>query len=185
VEAIVFRSWEPGWLRIAEQPDWRALERPTVFLDTTIPSYVVAGPSRDPVIARRQRITRVWWSRYRRHYELLISDRVLKEASAGASAQARARMSLTESVRTLVCEPHHVALAQELLRPGCLPLKAHVDAAHIATAAYHSVRFLLTWNCKHLANPMIARKVAQTCEAHDLDCPLICTPETLMRIFRP
>jgi hypothetical protein len=184
MEAIVFRSQDTTWLGVAERPAWYGLERPTVFLDTTIPSYVVGGASRDPLVARRQRITRIWWKRYRRHFELVVSDRVVREMRSGAAAKATERLRLTESIRPFVCEAHHETFAQELLRPGALPLKAEEDAMHIAVAAFNSVRFLLTWSCKHLANPTIARRVAQTCAAHDLVCPRICTPETLMRIFR-
>ena len=186
MEAIVFRSQQDSsWLRIAEQPGWYGLERPTVFLDTTIPSYVVGSASRNSLVARHQRITRVWWDRYRRHYDLVISDRVIQEMRRGAPSKVAERVRLMESIRSVVCETRHEAFALELLRPGVLPLKAEQDAMHIAVAAFNSVRILLTWNCKHLANPTIARKVAQTCAAHDLICPRICTPETLMRTFRP
>jgi predicted nucleic acid-binding protein len=184
MEAIVFRSQDTTWLRVAEEPAWYGLDRPTVFLDTTIPSYVVGGASRDSLVARRQRITRIWWERYRRQFELVVSNRVVWEMRRGAPAKSEERLRLTESIRSVVCEAHHEAFARELMRPGALPLKAEEDAMHIAVAAFNSVRFLLTWNCKHLANPTIARKVAQTCAAHDLVCPRICTPETLMRIFR-
>ena len=183
MEAIVFRSFDIGWLGVAEAPRWLTFGRPGVYLDSTIPSYACSARSRDALIARRQRITRIWWDRYRRDYELLISDRVTEEVSIGAPVFARQRLSLIRSIRSLACEPHHFALVELLLRPGILPMKAKADAQHIATAAYNSVRILLTWNCKHLANPIIARKVAQTCEAHGLECPLICTPETLMRIY--
>jgi hypothetical protein len=156
-----------------------------VFLDTTVPSYVVAPRSRDSLIARRQRISRIWWARYRKRFEVVISDRVAAELSAGSAARARKREDLVENIRYLPCDPSHSTFAQELLHFRYLPAKAEADAEHIATAAFNSVRFLLTWNCKHLANPVIARKVAQLCEDRGLVCPQICTPETLMRIFRP
>jgi predicted nucleic acid-binding protein len=184
MEAIVFRSQDTTWLGVAEEPAWYGLERPTVFLDTTILSYVVGGASRDPLVARHQRITRIWWKRYRHRFELVLSDRVVQEMRRGSPAKSKERLQLTESIRSVVCEAHHEAFAHELLRPGALPLKAELDALHIAVAAFNSVQFLLTWNCRHLANPTIAGKVAQTCATHDLACPRVCTPETLMRVFR-
>jgi hypothetical protein len=70
-----------------------------------------------------------------------------------------------------------------LVGDGLLPRKASADAEHIATAAIHSVHYLLTWNCKHLANPRIARNVVRTCERFGFSCPVICTPEQLLRAY--
>jgi len=182
VEAIVFRSRDIGRLAVAEAPRWLTFGRPSVYLDSTIPSYLGSTLSRDALVARCQRITRIWWKRYRRDYEVLVSTRVMAEVTAGAPDLAKERLALVRTMRSLDCEAHHLELARSLLRPGVLPLKARADAEHIAIAACNSVRFLLTWNCQHLANPMIARKIAQICEAHALECPMICTPETLMRI---
>ena len=54
------------------------------------------------------------------------------------------------------------------------------DAAHVAVGAVHEIDYLLTWNCKHLANAQIARRIELRCDKHGLQMPAICTPEELM-----
>jgi hypothetical protein len=173
-----------------EWPDWVAEERPeyprnraTVYLDTSIPSYLTARLHRNFSIARCQRITRIWWERYSANYELRVSPRVLAEARAGNVEAAGARMNSIRTISVLEPNTQTEALASLLVGKGMLPLKARADAEHIAIASIHSVRFLLTWNCRHMANPTIARNVVQICEAVEMKCPTICTPETLMRIY--
>ena len=70
---------------------------------------------------------------------------------------------------------HKQALCKILIPP-----RAVRDAAHIAVAAVHEVDYLLTWNCKHLANAQIMRRIAGVCERLGQRMPIICTPEELM-----
>ena len=63
---------------------------------------------------------------------------------------------------------------------GVIPSHAVPDAAHIAVTAIHGIDYLLTWNCKHLANAQISRRIAMVCENLELKMPIICTPEELM-----
>ena len=63
---------------------------------------------------------------------------------------------------------------------GMLPAHAERDAAHVAVASIHGVDYLLTWNCKHLANAQISRRIALVCEKQNQRMPVICTPEELM-----
>lgn len=63
---------------------------------------------------------------------------------------------------------------------GMLPPHAFPDAAHVAVSAVHAVDYLLTWNCKHLANAQIARRIAAVCEKLNRKMPVICTPDELM-----
>jgi hypothetical protein len=163
--------------RLPERP------RPTVYLDTTIPSYLTAPMSADIAKARMQRITRIWWARYRSNCEIFVSERVFFESRGGREDEARKRVAALESVDTIFLTDRSEALIQSLLADGLFPENAHADAEHLAYAATNAVRFLLTWNCKHLANRMIFRRVIQRCESHGLRCPQICTPETMMRIY--
>ena len=72
------------------------------------------------------------------------------------------------------------SLAIAILAIGVIPPRAVRDAAHIAVATVHEVDYLLTWNCKHLANAQIMRRIAGTCERLGYRMPIICTPEELM-----
>ena len=67
-------------------------------------------------------------------------------------------------------------LAGEILRLGGMPAKAQVDAVHVAVAAAHGIDYLLTWNCTHIANPMLRGKIEAICRATGFEPPVICTP---------
>ena len=71
-------------------------------------------------------------------------------------------------------------LTQAILSVGLLPKKAYPDAAHVAVATVHKIDYLLTWNCKHLANAQIMRKIGSVCQRLGHRMPIICTPEELM-----
>ena len=71
-------------------------------------------------------------------------------------------------------------LAAEILGRAILPTHASIDALHIATAAFHRIDFLLTWNCKHIANPVILPRVYRVLDDFNLPFPVICTPQDLL-----
>jgi hypothetical protein len=176
-----------AWLQsrgiVAEERLAPAPARPTVYLDTTIPSYLTAPMSADLAKARMQRITRIWWARYRPTCDVFVSECVFTEACGGREEEARKRLAALESIHAVRLTDRSEALVQSLLADGLIPEKARTDAEHIAYAATNDVRFLLTWNCKHLANRMILRRVTQRCESHGVCCPRVCTPETMVRIY--
>ena len=72
------------------------------------------------------------------------------------------------------------SLAESIMDAGVLPAKAVRDAARIAVAAVHGVDYLLTWNCRHLANAQIARRILTICHEQGFEMPLICTPAELL-----
>lgn len=175
--------WQHHRLFIAEERATYDVRRPTVYLDTSIPSYLTAPLSRNVFTARRQLLTRMWWVGHRMNFELCVSECVLEEAQNGRPAAADARMNAMHGIRVFSRTASSQDLARKFIGGGRLPEKASADAEHVAFAALNSVHFLLTWNCKHLANSHIKRAVARTCEAEGLRCPEICTPEQLMRIY--
>jgi hypothetical protein len=73
-----------------------------------------------------------------------------------------------------------VSMAEDLIVSRIVPKKAFEDALHIAISTLHRVDFLLTWNCRHIANPIIQEKIAAYLEQRGLFLPLICTPEELL-----
>jgi predicted nucleic acid-binding protein len=149
------------------------MTQPSVYVETSVVSYLAAFPSRDVVV-----LTHAWWTR-REKYELLISQAVLTEAAAGDPDAAARRLALVSNVRILEVTDAATDLAESLIRGGVLPPGALVDAVHVATAAVHGVDFLLTWNCKHIANALIRARFEQSCRAFGIQPPLICTPEEL------
>lgn len=156
--------------------------KPRLYRETTIPSYLAARRSRDLVTAGQQEATRLWWEKKRGDYELHVSALVLEETGAGDPTMAAARHAVIEGLPQLAQTPAVDALAARILEHGIIPSRAAPDAEHIALAAVHAMNFLLTWNCKHIANALHRRRVEALCAEARLACPIICTPQSLLAI---
>src|SRR5438309_11442520 len=152
----------------------------SVYLETTFVSYLVARPSRDLLVAAHQQITQDWWANRRGEFACSVSQVVVDEASAGDPAEVQKRLAIIGGLPTLEVKEDAEALTRAIMGAGILPPHAFPDAAHVAVSAVHTVDYLLTWNCKHLANAQIARKIALVCEKLGWRMPIICTPEELM-----
>jgi hypothetical protein len=176
-------SWQYNGHFVAEESAECGTRRPSVYLDTSIASYLTARLNSNLSVARHQRLTRVWWNRYRHSHTLFVSDLVMSEAAAGDSTAAAARLEALAGIVELVLDTRAESLAEELIGGGLLPPGARADAEHVAIAAINAAQVLLTWNCTHLANATIYRAVARTCEVRGFRCPEICTPEQLMRTY--
>ena len=156
--------------------------KPRLYLETTIPSYLVARRSQDLRLAADQETTQQWWEAERQDFYLFISATVLKEVRAGDPTYAAAREARLAGVSLLGDLPEANELAKRLLRDGIIPTVAVDDATHVALAAAHQMDFLLTWNCKHINNHHIRSRIQRACEAVGLACPDICTPAELMKL---
>jgi predicted nucleic acid-binding protein len=156
--------------------------KPRVYVETSVISYLTARPSRDLIMAAHQEVTREWWQAQRDRFTLFYSDAVRAEAAMGDSNAAAARLALLTDLTLLEIPPQAMDLANALVEAAALPLKARVDALHIAVAACEGIDFVLTWNFKHIANAQLAGKVRQVCEAHGLACPVLCSPLELMEV---
>lgn len=154
--------------------------KPKLYIETTIPSYLTARPSRDLIVAGHQQMTQEWWSRRRNDFSLYISQFVLDEAGEGDREMARERLALISGVELLDIADEVTELASAILESRIIPQESATDAAHIAVAAVHGMQFLITWNCTHIANAEIATAIGSVCDAHGFECPIICTPEELM-----
>ena len=152
----------------------------TVYLETTFISYLVARPSRDLIVAGHQQITPEWWAKRQSEFECRVSQVVVDEASVGDPAEVQMRLAIIGGLPALDVTADATALAKGIMAAGILPPHVVRDAAHVAVAAVHAVDYLLTWNCKHLANAQIARRIARVCENLGHRMPIICTPEELM-----
>ncbi len=151
-----------------------------VYIETTVVSYLTARPSRDVVIAGHQQVTHEWWDTRRTSYELCVSQLVLQEAGAGDAQAAQERLAVLQPMTLLETTAAALALAKEFIRTGILPAKAGDDALHIAIAATQRVPYLLTWNCRHLANATMRPLIESMCASNGTKAPIICTPEELL-----
>lgn len=153
--------------------------KPRVYVETTVPSYLTARPTRDLVRAAHQQVTQEWWAG-RERFDLVVSQAVLDEAAAGDPDAARRRLRALDGLPVLdVSEPVAV-LAEALVSGVPFPPKAAVDAVHIAAAVVGRVDYLVTWNCTHIANAEMRNRVERVCRSMGYEPVVICTPEELM-----
>jgi predicted nucleic acid-binding protein len=152
--------------------------KPRVYIETTIVSYLAAMPSRDLVTAAHQQMTREWWAR-RDRFELFVSATVLEEAAGGDPSAAERRLRELSNFREIEVNPAARELARALIEAKVVPVTATVDALHVATAAVHGMDYLLTWNCRHIANASMRHRIENQCRLRGVTPPIICTPEEL------
>lgn len=155
--------------------------KPSVYVETTIVSYLVGWLNRNDLqLAANQELTRRWWSTKRNEFDLFASVVVVEEAREGDAALANERLRLLEGVTLLRASEAAHELKFDLLRRSRIPAKAETDALHIAIAAVHGIEYLVTWNCKHIANAVILPLVYEVCRSSGYEPPLVCTPYELM-----
>ncbi len=152
----------------------------SVYLETTIPSYLTAWRSPELVMAARQEITRDWWDNRRGQFDLFISQLVIDEASAGDSDAVARRLTVLQDIPLIEPQPGTEELIESLIRELSLPVRAADDAVHIALAVINGIDFLLTWNCTHIANAVNRPPIELVCDSLGFKMPLICTPEELL-----
>jgi len=153
--------------------------KPTVYLETTVVSYLAANPSRDLIVAGHQQITHEWWVQQRSKFELKISPYVVLEIQRGDSQTAFKRMGFVAGIAVLDVSEAVIELAEAYNAILRLPKAKEYDLFHLAIASWHSVEYLLTWNCKHIASAQVKRALAKVNEAAGLAVPILCTPEEL------
>ncbi|NQV25086.1 MAG: type II toxin-antitoxin system VapC family toxin [Rhodopirellula sp.] len=151
-----------------------------VYIETTVVSYLTAWPSRDVVIAGYQQTTREWWRDAASRFDLVASQLVLQEAGAGDPAAAKDRLAALGSVTLLDATEEAAELAEQLLASGAIPAKAAEDAGHIAIAVTNGVEYLVTWNCRHIANATMRSHIERICRNAGYEPTIICTPDELM-----
>ena len=150
----------------------------TVYIETSIIGYLTARSGDSIIFQARQQLTRSWWDTRRQSYELVTSQLVLDEAGSGDSAAAQERLELLEPIPLLDIEhPQVQPLAERLIQAHLLPEKASADARHVAVSTVFGVDYLLTWNCKHIANAETLPRIYDLLRDSGFDPPLITTPE--------
>lgn len=158
----------------------KAIEIPSVYVETTIVSYLAARPSRELVVASRQSITHQWWNEHRYRYRLFAAAPVILEAREGDSTLAEKRLVTLTCCEILDPVYEIEILAAQIQQSLNIPWKARLDALHLAYTVYYKINFLLTWNLTHIANPSQVRLLWEWAHENGLWKPLICTPQELV-----
>lgn len=121
-----------------------------------------------------------WWEDRRHRFELYISEIVIDEAGKGDRQMAQKRLDLIKDIMPLQNNEDAKILAKEILNRNILPPKAALDVFHIAITAVHEIDFLLTLNCRHIANAFIYRRIEKVCRDFGFEPPLVCTPMEIL-----
>ena len=153
--------------------------RETVYVETSVISYLTSKPSGDLVVRAHQELTKRWWADQRHRFRLFISPFVLTEIQGGDAQMAADRVTLVSGIEQLDVTEDAYRLATALIDGGPLPPKAKVDAYHIAVATVNGIDYLLTWNFKHIANATLRSRIEAICTAAGYEPPIMCSPAEL------
>lgn len=156
------------------------IEKPKVYIETTVISYLVARPSNDVTVFDRQRSTQQLWEEYADAFEFVTSEIVLGEAERGNPREAQRRITLLDSLRELRLSPEAAALVHKLIDAGAVPSQFLPDGQHIAIAVVHSIEYLVSWNYKHIVNETKRQHITDVCLSAGYQPTTLCTPEALI-----
>lgn len=157
-----------------------AMSKKSVYLETSFISYLTSNPSRDLITAAHQAITLDWWSKEREEFELYVSEPVKDEAAQGNAEMVERRLAIVDQITLLSVTDDAIGFADSLIRGHAVPPQAAIDALHVAISCVNGIDYLLTWNCKHIANARRFKDIERLCEEYDYTMPIICTPEALL-----
>ena len=152
----------------------------SIYLETTIISYYSSRPNRDIVIAGHQQITKDFVDKSALRNDIFVSELVIEECKSGDKEAAILRLELLKTFNLLELNDAALSLAKSLVSSKIVPNQYAEDALHIALATIHGMDYLVTWNCKHIANAQIRNKLEKAIRKNGYILPVICTPEELM-----
>jgi predicted nucleic acid-binding protein len=156
--------------------------KPTVYIETTVISYLTAKPSRDLLIAAHQQVTHEWWEKALSHLEVFVSPIVLEEILKGDEQAAKLRFERVSSFPLLEVLPEVRDLAESYFSAIEIPEKARGDSYHLALATWHGMDFMVSWNCTHIVSGRVKRIVEEINATYGIRTPIVCTPEELMEV---
>src|SRR6185295_2178101 len=136
-------------------------------------------PSRDLVTAAHQQITHEWWAQAKANFEIFVSEAVLEEIRAGDRALSIRRLELVKDLPVLTLSAEVGDLVRLYSGRLGLPEHASTDVLHIAFAVAYGLDYLVTWNCRHIANGRVIHRLASLNREAGRPTPIIVTPEEL------
>jgi len=155
-------------------------KKPTLYLESSVVSYLTNRLSRDLIVAGHQQITQEWWETSRQGFDIYVSEAVLREIQRGDSDAAARRASAVQGFPVLAATEESEDLARTYQEKLGLPPDAELDAIHLAFSVAYQMGYLLTWNCAHLANGVVIRRLHVLNETMGRPTPIIITPEGLL-----
>ncbi|MEW6262923.1 MAG: type II toxin-antitoxin system VapC family toxin [Thermodesulfobacteriota bacterium] len=159
------------------------MDKRTVYIETSVISYLTARPSNDLLAAAWQKVTIDWWDTQRNRFDLFVSDIVIEEAGRGNDIAVTRRLEALAGIPLLAITDEVISLSEALINARALPQKAIGDSLHIALSAVHGIDYLLTWNYRHIDNAETKPIVRKICLTNGYGYPEICTPQELMGVY--
>jgi predicted nucleic acid-binding protein len=152
---------------------------PRVYIETSIPSFYHEARTAPDMVARRD-WTRDWWDNHRQSYLLVTSEAVLDELTRGDYPNKEEALLLVNDVSLLEIDDPITEIVEAYVRHKLMPQNPLGDALHLALASYYKCDFLLTWNCKHLANANKFDHIGRVNMLLGLYVPRLVTPLELL-----
>ncbi len=150
-----------------------------VYVETSIPSFYHDVRTTPDIVVRRQ-WTHLWWNEAPEHYELVTSPAVLDELAGGIPERGAERLALVRDLPLLPIEPAIAEIVHTYVRHQLMPGDPGGDALHLALASYHKCDFIITWNCRHLANANKFEHIRRVNAMLGLFVPSLVTPLELL-----
>jgi predicted nucleic acid-binding protein len=150
-----------------------------VYIETTIPSFYQEVRTEPEMIARRN-WTREWWNNQREHYQLVTSIAVIEELERGEYPFKEKILNLVADIPLLSINTEIHDIVETYIKRKLMPADILGDALHLAIASFHGCDFLLTWNCKHLANANKFSHIRRLNTLLGLYVPALITPVELL-----
>ena len=152
----------------------------TIYIETTVVGNIAGRLHPDASKAHRQTLTRNWWATARSRYLIFVSQLTVDECSDGDPIAAQERLEIISGIDLIEPSDDAIELAELLVAKFAVPATEPRDALHIAIAAVNRIQFIVTWNFKHILNPHLQVKIANTCREGGFEVPVICTPQQLL-----
>ncbi|MBF0548684.1 MAG: type II toxin-antitoxin system VapC family toxin [Candidatus Riflebacteria bacterium] len=151
-----------------------------IYIETSFISYLVGRRSKNLVLAAYQELSQEWWEKRSGKYDLFSSQITFNEASIGDPEVSQKRLEILQKIPFITITSEVIELSEKIINSGVIPKKATPDALHISIATVFGMDFLLTWNCRHIANATIQKIISQICLSSGFEMPTICTPIELL-----
>ena len=153
--------------------------KPRVYIETSIPSFYFEVRTEPEMVARRE-WTRLWWNQCRQNYEVVSSEAVLAELAGGEFPGRNEALALVNQMSLLAIEEPIMEIVEDYIKHRLMPSDPLGDALHLAITSYHGCDFLLTWNCKHIANANKFSHIRRINAILGIYCPSLVTPLELL-----
>lgn len=158
------------------------MDKQTVYIETSIISYLTGRPIRDLITAGNQKLTYDWWHKSRHKFDCYISDFVIDEISKGDKGASTKRLEATRDLQKLKYNSEIENLAEKYMKLLQIPQKSYLDSLHLSVSVWYKIDFLISWNCKHIANGKVFYTLMEYNKNNSLYVPILCTPNELIEV---